>query len=219
MAAEIPSRHSNVVPMAVLLGVALMVFCLAVTRPSSAQEGDQSQLRPQYTEDGSETCLFCHSDQRMRLISDTAHGNAANPNSPAARQGCEACHGPGSLHATRSRRGKGRPAMIAFGVDTGTPHATQAKACLNCHGREMGELTAMEWQGSTHSNEDLACSSCHKLHAPNDVMEDRQTQAEACYACHGDAKSSHPNFEAQGIVLEKLSCWDCHDVHQLLPGQ
>ncbi len=47
---------------------------------------------------GEDTCLICH-DAVVGTYTDSAHHRVADPRSPAAKQGCETCHGPGSLHA------------------------------------------------------------------------------------------------------------------------
>ena len=50
-------------------------------------------------------------------------------------------------------------------------------------------------------------------------MKDKQTQAKVCYSCHKKAEKEHPRFKEQAIAFDKLSCWDCHDVHQLIPAE
>ena len=171
------------------------------------------QFTAHYTEQGAERCLYCHSAERMQVIEKTPHGDESNPKSPFAKHDCESCHGPGSLHATRSRRGKGRPAMNTFGKDAATPINNQNNICLDCH----AELNKMEWKGSVHAREDVACAHCHKVHSTEEEMEDINKQKQACYSCHEKMKTEHPTFEDVGIKLEPLECWACHDVHQLIP--
>jgi hypothetical protein len=53
---------------------------------------------------GSDTCVLCHADQEASLKS-TKHGQTANPRSPAAKLGCESCHGPGQAHVDDDAKG------------------------------------------------------------------------------------------------------------------
>ena len=189
---------------------------------------------PQFTKNGAKACLYCHDLQRMRLILTTSHGNGENPDAPFAQKDCESCHGPGSLHATRSRRGKGRPPMTTYGESADgekakTPFAKQSETCLdNCHNKTMGERPGMQWQGSSHSlrwkdaegqEREMSCANCHEVHRETDPLKDKQVQAKICYECHEKTEAEHPRFEEKGINFDKLSCWDCHDVHQLIPSE
>jgi DmsE family decaheme c-type cytochrome len=225
-----PARHID--PGGIIRTIALLAGSLLVAAAACAQPSDKPAENPytaQYTAEGTTTCLFCHDVERMRLIAKTPHGDKNNPDSPFARHGCESCHGPGSLHATRSRRGRGRPPMINYGIDTSTAPAKQAQSCLtNCHNKKMGKLEAMEWKGSVHGSpwtdadgklREMSCSNCHEVHAEHDPMMDKQAQAKACFSCHEKQEKEHPRFKDKAIAFEKLSCWDCHDVHQLIPSQ
>ncbi len=209
------ARHAAILVLA--LG---SVFTVTWTTTAIAQEskpGAASQQSAQYTEEGAENCLFCHAAERMQVISKTPHGDPADKNTPFGQHGCESCHGPGSLHATRSRRGRGRPSMIIFGEKASTAPKVQTGQCLDCHKEPVGHAEGMEWKGSVHANESMTCSACHEIHTTANPLENREQQAEICYACHEKTKSEHPRFEKQGIVFDQLSCWNCHDVHQLIP--
>ncbi len=228
--------------------------------------GQPSQTA-KYTEMGPKKCLLCHSGKRMRQVKNNPHGDTSNPYTPFAKHGCESCHGKGSLHVSQSRRGKGRPPMIAFGEGKHTPLPQQAKVCLGCHSKDMGSLPAldwdttahsasatcinchkvhvegdlaaqareqthactdchaegigalppMEWQDSVHDQQELACSDCHGIHTEGNPLADSQVQADTCFSCHEDRKTEHPRFEDKFIDFDSLSCWTCHDVHQLIP--
>lgn len=316
-----PRFHAAVLKTARAL-LMLFVFTVAGNVPaqSPAQETNPRQTA-HYTADGAESCLFCHSSRRMQVVAETPHGNRSNPHAPFGQHDCESCHGPGSLHATRSRRGKGRPPMTTFGPGKTTPLAQQTSVCLGCHEKNMGDLPAMQWHGSPHDNTDTSCanchsmhveanpladrhlqietcmachaepagalgavtwtgsphdkgdtmcSSCHKLHAAKTILDDKHGQTEVCLSCHADTagalegmqwrgsahdtddiacsschqthsidnpladrrqqadicfechekqKTAHPRFEDKGIAFDKLSCWSCHDVHQLIPDK
>jgi len=47
---------------------------------------------------GEKSCLGCHEEQRASYERSPHHW-ANDPRTPAAKQGCETCHGPGSKHA------------------------------------------------------------------------------------------------------------------------
>src|SRR3990172_9826962 len=47
---------------------------------------------------GQEICATCH-EAKVPEMARSIHGKAANRRTPAATQGCEACHGPRSKHA------------------------------------------------------------------------------------------------------------------------
>jgi DmsE family decaheme c-type cytochrome len=211
----------------------LLTSVLLVSGVSAQQSGKRADpaITAQFTGDGIDTCLLCHDVERMRLIADTPHGKKDDPHTPWSQHGCESCHGPGSLHATRSRRGKGRPPMIDYGYNkerVTTPATVQTETCLDgCHAQDMGKLKGMEWAGSTHAialmevkgggKKRMSCSACHLVHITQDPLSDKEEQAQTCYTCHEKMKSEHPNLEDKGINIDKVSCWTCHDVHQLIP--
>ena len=72
--------------------------------PATKAPAPQTQSQPASGYVGSDTCLLCHSDQEDTL-KGTRHAQALNPKSPAARQGCESCHGPGQAHVDDDEKG------------------------------------------------------------------------------------------------------------------
>lgn len=206
----------------------LTAVCLCIPSVATPQTPDSEgvQKTAEFSAKKSQACLFCHNLERMRAILDTPHGDRNNPDSPYVQHECESCHGPGSLHVTRLRRNKTRVLMIDYSAETKTPLAKQSETCLdNCHEKDMGKLKGMEWNGSVHGriwvdadgqNKEMSCTNCHKLHEKHDSLKDRTQQATVCYKCHEKSEREHPRFEDKGIVFDKLTCWDCHDVHQLI---
>ena len=144
----------------------------------------------------------------------THQRNVDDPHTPVANQGCESCHGPGSLHVSRAAGGAGFPPLLRFN-DQGVI-AEQTAACVGCHADDMGELQGMAWTGSAHDTDSMTCVSCHEAHIVGNPLTDKQQQYESCKTCHDKQIASHPRFEDKGIVIDKLSCYDCHDVHQLI---
>jgi DmsE family decaheme c-type cytochrome len=185
---------------------------------SSVAKDDKANGLPeaQYTAEGTERCLKCHAGETMTVVADTAHGDAGNPHTPYAQKGCESCHGPGSLHVSRARGGIGFPALIVF--DKRDTVARQTGACLGCHADDMGDLEGMAWSGSAHDTGRMTCVSCHQGHVVGNPLADPVRQQQSCAKCHDEDIAAHPRFEDKGIVFDKLSCYDCHDVHQLEHG-
>ena len=185
---------------------------------AAAQNGRSATVQDaQFTAAGTASCLRCHSGESMTIMGETAHGDATDPHAPYAVQGCESCHGPGSLHVSRARGGAGFPALLRFGEDSTRPQ--QTAACLNCHAEDMGETEGMEWTGSAHDTPRITCVGCHQLHTTDDPLTDTTKQTENCMRCHEDEIAVHPRFEDKGIVFDNLICSDCHDVHQLIRAE
>ena len=196
----------------------LALVCCGMMFPISAN-AEQAPRVPtaHYTDAGSEGCLRCHGGDNMLVVMESAHGDQSNPHAPFAEDqaGCEACHGPGSLHVSRSRGGAGFPPLARFGRG-GDPVPEQLQLCLGCHGEDMGEHAGMEFRGSLHDTGRMTCSSCHQVHTAENVLASRDAQIENCSTCHASQIEEHNRFEGRGIVFDRLTCHDCHDVHQLM---
>ena len=168
-----------------------------------------------FTEGGSQSCLVCHSGERMRSVQAGVHGES----NPLAKHGCEDCHGPGSFHVSRAHGGRGFPAMIAFGKGSGaSPRDDQVSMCLGCHADEQSDEHAIVFRGSHHDKSFINCSTCHSVHENMDRIADKDAQAATCHGCHIRAEADHPRFDDQGIDFDALKCSNCHDSHRLVSG-
>jgi DmsE family decaheme c-type cytochrome len=153
---------------------------------------------------GQDTCLGCHDDRNKGLMG-TTHGKAAHPRSPAAAQGCESCHGPGSRHVedpsddTRIRK-----------FSTMASRDTSA-TCLSCHTQSSHAL----WQGSAHDARTLSCTTCHSVH---DAKSDRAqlkapTEIETCATCHRAQVMKVKRVSHMPVTEGKMTCTTCHNPH------
>jgi hypothetical protein len=229
-----PSNAGQPVEVRRLCRVVVTATLLYLSSIVAAQPADSlpEQQTSGFIEGKAQACLSCHNAERMHAILDTPHGTTENPDSPYAQHECESCHGPGRQHATRLRLNETKVPMISYGPESATPLAKQSQTCLdNCHEKDMEKLKDMrklkglEWNGSVHgrvwvdadgNKKEVSCANCHKLHEKHVELQDRTYQAKVCYECHEKSEREHPRFEDKGIVFDRLTCWDCHDVHQLI---
>jgi len=152
---------------------------------------------------GQDKCLECH-EAMAESFKLNVHGRLAKFELMGAQNGCESCHGPGSLHVA----GEGdtehilRPAQLK-------PEETGA-ICATCH--TDGEL--MDWTHSEHALADLSCTDCHSMHAEKPLKANlKQEDPQLCYSCHQEMMAKN-NFPSHHPIKEgKMKCADCHNPH------
>ena len=147
-------------------------------------------------------CLDCHATPRITSISQTPHGQKADPRTPAAAQLCETCHFQFDQHPEIV---PGRPT----GQQSWKPTADQNKACLGCH--EGGLRT--NWPGSQHESADTPCAACHEIHSPKDKVLLKTSQPEVCFGCHAERRAQLYRRSRHPIKEGKVACSDCHSPH------
>jgi len=153
---------------------------------------------------GDIACLECHDEQR-KGYTDTMHGRADHPRSPAAAHGCESCHGPAAKHAEEPDV----PGSIR--VFTKIPPREASDACMTCHRREEHAM----WDGSSHDSRSMSCISCHSVHA---FKSDRAqlkapTQQATCRTCHRDKIAKLDRSGHMPLREGKMDCSTCHNPH------
>ena len=146
----------------------------------------------------------------MLDIFKTRHGHRGDPDSPfGGGLQCESCHGPGDEHAGRVRRGRERPAIPYFSSGSEASVAEENEQCLGCHQK----TSLAGWEGSTHHDQDLSCTSCHQLHTTTDAVTDDQLQAEVCYDCHKQERADTFKASSHPVRFGEMACSDCHTPH------
>jgi DmsE family decaheme c-type cytochrome len=160
--------------------------------------------QPAATFVGADTCLACHEGMDQG-INKTVHGKAAHPRSPAAAQGCEACHGPGSRHIEDPADDTG---IRKF--DRMAPRDVSA-TCLSCHTRSPHTL----WQGSAHDARNLSCETCHSVHEPKSpAAQLRATdELQLCGNCHRTQALKVKRVSHMPVAEGKMTCSTCHNPH------
>jgi len=193
------------------LAACLTAFSLFGSTPAGAADsatGPAAPAKSGYTKAGADTCLDCHDEAAVAGIFKTAHGRPTNDAAPFGhgQLQCEACHGPGDLHA--NGKGKSRPHLIQFGKKALSSKAEQNAQCLTCH-----QGTAAHWAGNAHAANDVGCADCHKLHQAKDPVREVATQTDVCTSCHQTRKSDAMKASHHPLREGKMACSSCHAPH------
>lgn len=187
------------------LRVLLLICCCAVNSGFTAAAEEAAVEQAEAAEVmGVEVCESCHEEILEQMLKNP-HGQAADPRTPFARDGCESCHGPGSVHVDEDGDAG---TLLGLHAGSGEPVEQQNAACLQCH---QGSAQ-MHWRASIHEAEDMACVGCHSIHTPDAVLE-RTTQSEFCYQCHPVIRAQTYRVSTHPIREAKVICSDCHNVH------
>lgn len=162
-------------------------------------------------------CTKCHDESEMKpilAIYQTKHGVKGDPRTPS----CQSCHGDSEKHLHGDPKQKGRAAPdVLFGTRKGASSGfvpseakVQNAACLSCHDKDLNRT---HWDGGQHQVNDVACSSCHEVHAAHDKVRDRKTQTQVCFACHKEQRADSHKVSTHPIDAGKVICSDCHNPH------
>lgn len=172
---------------------------------------DAFEVPAEATYMGSSECLDCHDeDSGVYDLSHTAHGYDRALRIPGTTvSGCEACHGPASLHIDEGGDGFILTAEMLADMDSDN----KAAMCTQCH-TEIGT----HWMGGPHDGSEISCADCHgdMVHYTVDAKPagDFRNRSEFCIQCHSDQV---PDFRMpfRHRALEgQITCSDCHDAHR-----
>ena len=208
----------------------LFLLCLTFNVVNAAEQaapGDKATtsatavtLAGKYTEKGADTCIKCHDEDSEYPVFDifmTKHGQRGDPRAPFAGLQCEACHGPGATHSKKVRPGKKQAPITTFGTasklsaDKLNPVSSekQNQVCLDCH---QGD-SHIAWKGSKHEGGDIACANCHIVHAAQEPVLTKMTQAEVCYKCHKKERAEFYKPSHHPVRFGQITCTECHSPH------
>jgi DmsE family decaheme c-type cytochrome len=195
-----------------LMRMALLAAALVWPALAAAQGDATAQPRPdQYSNKGADTCLACHDDESAtysaKALFKTKHAHRGDRRSPFGAGGlqCEACHGPGALHA----RNKKASAINTFKTDSTVPLAERNQVCLGCH---QG-TTRTAWHAGAHERGQVACTDCHKVHRDHDPMLVKASETQTCLSCHRQQRADLHKTSSHPLLQGKMSCSDCHNAH------
>src|SRR5947209_17606408 len=118
-----PSRFSTLL-LATVAMPALLAMSAISARAGTAAETPPPAEATAKTFVGSDVCVSCHGDIGENLTK-TPHGKAGFAH--LSSQGCETCHGPGSLHVADPSIEANRPRVDKLSL------AAQNQLCTTCH--------------------------------------------------------------------------------------
>jgi DmsE family decaheme c-type cytochrome len=161
---------------------------------------------------GSETCQVCHEDIFKAFAKNPHHSVEQDKRRGFQTRACESCHGPGEKHAESADATLIRnPLKLAA--------AEADKMCLGCHLNQPTHIGRLQ---SSHAKDQVACTSCHKMHdsrpeAPEGpkglVARNPSDVNQLCAGCHSNvwAQFQRPNHHK--LPEGAMSCVDCHNPH------
>ncbi len=161
-----------------------------------------------FTEGKHKTCISCHRSDPVKQLFLTKHADADHPDTPAAKEECESCHGPSAAHANFPLQIKN----FRFGDNSPNSKQEQNQVCLTCHEGEKRK----EWHGGMHEKNELTCTNCHTIHKEHDPLLDHTQTARICTNCHKDIRAVQHIKGLHIIETGRVACTDCHNPHAKL---
>ena len=175
------------------------IFSPAVLSVQAADEVDlKTLLQKGATYVGTETCAACHEKENKEFNLST-HARLDVQGAETEAQGCEMCHGRGSMHVDN---GGGKGTIVNPRKDPDT--------CFKCHMDKK-----MEFRLPFHHpvlEGKMSCADCHNVHGVDarpwtaTSMEDAN---ETCFKCHKEQRGPYV-WEHQAL---RDGCTTCHKVH------
>lgn len=189
------------------------------------------------TYEGSEACEDCHEDT-YKSFKGSVHEKLVYKGKP--EEGCEACHGPGSVHneeADEDEPELSRKSIINREDIAHFIPEERTALCYQCH--KLQRYNILE---SDHLRAGLTCIECHtpELHpiSKKKEKEEREnpkkwtwrrlnirefvpkaerkiptTTNQFCLQCHRDTEVTFRLQYHHPLTEGKINCADCHDPH------
>lgn len=148
-----------------------------------------------------EDCKACHGNVVAgQAFAHTKHAQAD--------RSCANCHQNVGEHARAQAEGRTDgpvPSMKKL------PAREVNATCLTCHEKDR----QANWHDTAHDRRNVACTSCHSVHAaksPKSLLQTRTT-SETCFGCHKSERAKTLRTSHHPVREGKLECTSCHNPH------
>jgi DmsE family decaheme c-type cytochrome len=155
---------------------------------------------------GSEICGTCHEDLAKAFERNPHHAVETDKRRGWEGKACESCHGPAVKHTESATPEDIRnPSKLAA--------AATDRLCLTCH---LGQPTHTGRLQNSHAKNQVACTSCHKIHANGPlglVARKPAVVNEQCTGCHSNVMAQFQKPFGHRVPEGAMTCVDCHNPH------
>ncbi len=203
------SRPAGLIAAGSLIGLVWMLVAGVPGIQGAPQQGTLPWKPAPGTEDqyaGDEMCYMCHDTMQETFAANPHAGATAALGHPSGEITCEACHGAGMAHGDA-----GGDLELIPGKFGAMNTAEIGQACLACHAGSRKHANDL---GSAHAAADVACTTCHSVHAaakPEGLM--KKATPGLCFTCHVDVMASFSAADRHGLKQGLVSCESCHSPH------
>ena len=168
---------------------------------------------------GNKECAQCHEEETAHFGTATHNKVALAADTKVGSTGCEACHGPGSVHA---KAGGGKGTIVnplkspetcyachldkrgTFALSNSHAVASGKMSCGDCH--DPHESNAIKGSGASMEAENETCTKCHVAQKGPFIFP-HLAMKEGCTACH----NPHGSVNAKMLVARDANlCLRCH---------
>jgi len=215
-----------------VLGFTALLVAVASTAPQKAPKSEAERILARAKPDdfmGEEGCASCHEAKVAAFKASPHRAMLLDKKAPLDHQGCEGCHGAGSVHQDEKN-----PEVISF---TKMSPKESSAACLRCH---ESTLDKSHWKGTAHAQNDLSCVSCHQIHPDSEPtweqaalkkgkVDDPRSplygakfepkamlkadETKLCGQCHASSVAEFRQSNHHPVPEGRVTCSDCHSVH------
>lgn len=183
----------------VLQALTFGLFCAAAGFLGLVLFSGQGAFAQGKTYVGWAQCGSCHEDHNARVLK-TRHKVLFLKETANAKTGCEACHGPASLHLETPGE-----EIVKFKE---IPAKEANKICLACHSSKEGK----GWNAGAHNKNNVSCITCHNPHKETDKFL-KESKIKTCTNCHVEKKGQVSMPSKHPVKEGKVACSDCHNPH------